>query len=231
LKNRYKKHKKIKAPSIRIIIFFTLITSIIVVTFSISKYASMSASQDTGKVAKWDITLSTNYNEYILFENNKENEHDFTITVKSQSEVSSKYDMEIEGLYKEYNAKLEKGNYSVGYSFNNNILNIKNNNDEIAFDISSNNQTVTANGNNYYMEKYTVAGNNHIAITNTTSNKGVLDFTIYSDNKVKVIYRNCVEFLSHGKHEDIYNFKVSTSSTEMPPECNIKIYALFEQID
>lgn len=231
MKKVYKKHKNIKMPSAKVIIFFTLITSIIVITFSISKYESIIASKYSGSVAKWDISLNTNYNDYILFENNKENEHDFMVTVKSESEVSSKYDIEIQGLHKKYNAKLERGDYSVGYSINNNSLNIKNNNDEVSFDISKNTQLSICNGNNYSMEKYETTDNTHISIKNLTSNKCILDFTIYSNNEMKVIFKNCVEFLTPGKHEDNYNFRVSTISTEIPSACNIKLCALFEQID
>ncbi len=223
--------KECKMPSSKAIIFFTLVTTVIAITFSISRYKTIQNNKEAASVAKWNISLNTNYNEYVLFQNNHENKHNFVVTIKSESEVSSKYDIEIQGLHKKYNAKLEKGNYSVGYSFNDNILNIKNGNDEISFDISNNEQTAISNDKNYSMIKSEIAGNTYISIKNETSNKDILDFTISSNDEIKVIYRNCMERLTPGKHEDEYNFEVSTISTEMPPESNITLHALFEQID
>lgn len=231
MKRRYKKKRTKKMPSVKTIMFFTLITSIIVVTFSISKYETMVAGRDGGQVAKWDINLSTNYNDYILFENNTANEQSFTVTVKSESEVTSKYDMQFKGLYKEYNVSLEKGDYCVEYCFNENTLNIKNGLDEMTFDTSKSDENIMVNENNYYMEKRTIGLSTYINIINTTTNKNVIDFTINSSNEMEVIFRNCVENLSYGSHEDIYFFKISTIAKEIPPECNIKIYALFEQIN
>lgn len=233
LKKRYKKHKNIEMPSSKTIIFLVLITTIIAVTFSISKYESILASKDTAKVAKWNISLDTGEKDYILFENNQANEKELTLTIKSESEVSSKYDLELEGLYKNYNIKLrnDSSNYSVDYSFNNDVLNIKNGNDEISFNLNNNDETINVNGNDYYMGKYTVAGTTHISIENKTSNKIVLKFTINSENKVKVIFGNCMEFVRPGKHEDIYKLNISTEAMDMPSECDIKVYALFEQID
>lgn len=225
--------KKIKMPSPKALIFFTLITTIVVVAFSISKYESKLASEDNAKVAKWNISLDKGYNDYILFENNQANNQEFTLTINSESEVSSKYDIELEGLYKNYNIGLknDSNNYSVNYSFNNDTLNIKNGNDEIVFNLSNSNETITVNGNNYYMEKYTVAGTTHINIENRTSSKRVLSFTINSKDKVKVIFGNCMEFVKPGKHEDTYKLDISTTAIDMPSECDIKVYALFEQID
>ena len=94
MKNKLK-NNQIQSP--KSIIFFTIITSIIVISFSISRYQTTLASQETGRVAKWNIELNTDYNDYILFENNKENEQNFTVKVKSESEVSSKYDLKING--------------------------------------------------------------------------------------------------------------------------------------
>lgn len=226
--------KKIKLPSPRTAIFFTLITTIIVVAFSISKYESILASNDTAKVAKWNISLDTGENDYILFENNQANEKEFTLTIKSESEVSSKYDLELEGIYKNYNVKLrnDSNNYSVNYSFNNDTLNITNGSDEIAFNLSNSAETKTVNGNDYRMEKYTGVGTTNITIENRTTNKMVLKFTIDdSENKAKVIFGNCMEFVTPGKHEDIYKLNISTEAMDMPAGCDIKVYALFEQID
>ena len=229
MKNKLK-NNQIQSP--KSIIFFTIITSIIVISFSISRYQTTLASQETGRVAKWNIELNTDYNDYILFENNKENEQNFTVKVKSESEVSSKYDLKINGLYKEYTVKIEKDDYSVSYNFDGNILNIEANNNTIEFDMNKEKQNITINGTDYYMEKYTVTGNTQINITNKTLEKDIISFLIDKDEQIEVIFKNCVEFLSYGKHEDIYNLRISTNSdTSLPPECNIKICALFEQID
>lgn len=223
--------KKSKTLSPEIIIFFTIITSIIVISFSLSKYQTTLASTDTGKVAKWNIELNTDSNDYILFENNKENEQKITIKVKSESEVSSKYDLEIKGLNKEYKAKIGKDNYTIGYNFDGSTLNFEENDNAMTFDIERESQSVIVNESEYYMEKYTVSNNTQINITNKTLEKEIASFSIDKDKKIDMILKNCVEFLSYGKHEDIYNLKISTNAEILPPECNIKVYALFEQID
>ena len=228
MNNKLKRHKTISPKTI---IFFTTITSIIVISFSISRYQTTLASQETGRVAKWDIELNTDYNDYILFENNKENEQNFTLKVKSESEVSSKYDLKINGLHKKYKVKIEKDYYSVAYNFDGNILNVETNNNTIKFDMDKENQSINVNGTDYYIEKYTTTGGTQINITNKTLGKDVVSFLIDKDEQIEVIFKNCVEFLSYGKHEDIYNLRISTNAEILPPECNIKVYALFEQID
>ena len=90
--------RKNKKTSLEIIIFFTIITSAIVLTLSMSRYKTTVALPNSIEGAKWDVKLNTNYNDYVLFENSKENEQDFKITVKSESEVSTKYDLGIKGM-------------------------------------------------------------------------------------------------------------------------------------
>lgn len=223
--------RKNKKTSLEIIIFFTIITSAIVLTLSMSRYKTTVALPNSIEGAKWDVKLNTNYNDYVLFENSKENEQDFKITVKSESEVSTKYDLGIKGMYKQYKAKIEKDDYAIGYSFSEDILKIEIGKDTMSFDTSKENQNITVDGNEYYMEKYTTAGSTQINITNKTSEKNIVSFTIDKDEQIEVILRNCKEFLDYGKHEDIYNLKISTEAEELPAECDIKVYAIFEQID
>lgn len=225
--------RKTKKPktSPEIIIFFTIITSIIVISISISRYKTTVALPNSIEGAKWDIQLNTNYNDYVLFENNKENQQEFTITVKSESEVSTKYDLEIKGLYKQYKAKIEKEDYTLGYSFNENMLNIETNGDNITFNLDKNNQSITVSETEYYMEKYTTGGNTEINITNKTLDKSIVNILINKDEQIDVILKNCKEFWDCGKHEDEYNLRISTDANILPAECNIKVYALFEQID
>ena len=171
MKKSHKKNKAIKIPKARIIVFLTLITTVIAISFSISKFETAKASQSSGQVAKWDIELNTDYNSYVLFENGKANSKDFTITVKSESEVSSKYDLEVDGLYKQYNAVIQQNEYKVGYSFNNNNLNIQYGDDEMTFDITNSEQSVEVNGKIYRMEKQTSIGKTQLIITNENANK------------------------------------------------------------
>ena len=231
MRKSHKKNKAIKIPKARINVFLTLITTVIAISFSISKFVTAKASQSSGQVAKWDIELNTDYNSYVLFENGKANSKDFTITVKSESEVSSKYDLEVDGLYKQYNAVIQQNEYKVGYSFNNNNLNIQYGDDEMTFDITNSEQSVEVNGKSYRMEKQTSIGKTQLMITNENANKEIVELSINNDNEIKIIYKNCKEYIDSGKHEDIYNFNINTSSTELPKVCNIMIYSLFEQLD
>ena len=223
--------RKNKTTSLEIIIFFTIITSVIVLTLSMSRYKTTVALPNSIEGAKWDVQLNTNYNDYVLFENGKENENDFTITVKSESEVSTKYDLEIKGMFKQYKAKIEQDDYAIGYSFSEEILKIEIGQDTMFFDTSKENQNITVNGIEYYMEKCTTTGNTQINIINKSLDKAILNILVDKDGQSEAIFRNCKEFLDYGKHEDIYNLKISTGAEELPAECNIKVYAIFEQID
>ena len=223
--------RKNKTTSLEIIIFFTIITSVIVLTLSMSRYKTTVALPNSIEGAKWDVQLNTNYNDYVLFENGKENENDFTITVKSESEVSTKYDLEIKGMFKQYKAKIEQDDYAIGYSFSEEILKIEIGQDTMFFDTSKENQNITVNGIEYYMEKYTTTGNTQINIINKSLDKAILNILVDKDGQSEAIFRNCKEFLDYGKHEDIYNLKISTGAEELPAECDIKVYAIFEQID
>lgn len=225
------RRSKNKRMSPEIVIFFTIITSIIVISYSISRYKTTVALPNSIEGAKWDVQLNTNYNDYVLFENSKENEQDFTITVKSESDVSTKYDLEIKGLQKQYKAKIEQDDYAVGYSLLGDILKIESDQDTITFDTNQENQSVTANGTEYYMEKYTTSGNTQIEITNKNLDKSILSILVDKDGQSDVIFKNCKEFLDYGKHEEKYNLKISTEANELPAECDLKVYALFEQID
>jgi len=231
MRRTYKKSKKIKVSKTRNMIIFTFVTSIIVLSLSLSKFESMRSGTSTGRVAKWDIKLSSNYNSYTLFENNQANSQDYTLTIESESEVSSKYDLEVDGLYKVYSVRLARDGYSVGYSFNNDTLSIQKNNDEILFNTTSSNQTVEVNGHNYKMEKTTSLGKTYFVISNESENKEILELITDSNNGLKAVYKNCREYISAGKYEDTYNLRISTAASELPKECNIKLYALFEQID
>ena len=81
------------------------------------------------------------------------------------------------------------------------------------------------------MEKCTTTGNTQINIINKSLDKAILNILVDKDGQSEAIFRNCKEFLDYGKHEDIYNLKISTGAEELPAECNIKVYAIFEQID
>lgn len=214
-----------------IIIFFTIITSIIVISSSLARYKETIALPNSIEGARWDVKLSTNYNDYVLFENNKENKEEFTITVTSKSDVSSKYDLDIKGLYKEYKANIKKDNYSVGYSIKENMLNIEANGNEMTFDLNKDSQNITVNETEYYMEKHITTGNTEINIINQTLDKAVVSIFIDKTGQIEAILKNCVEFLSYGEHKDTYNLIISTDADILPAECNIKVYALFEQID
>ena len=225
------KHKKEQIPSSKIIVFLVLVTSVVVITFSISKFETMLKSQTSATVAKWNIDLTTNNNEDVIFENNATNEQSFILKIKSESEVSSKYDIQIQGIYTVYNMKLANDTYDVGYEFSDDKLVINTNNDEIIFDINANSQDIICNENKYHMEKSNSNKEEYITIKNETLNKDIIDFKISNTKEMQVVYKNCMEFIKSGEHEDTYNLTVSTNAKELPAESSMKIHALFEQID
>ena len=211
----------------KILICIALILVVIANFFSLAKYRSVLSSYSSGNVAKWynDLTIDV---DQIIFDNNSSNNSSFNFNVLSNSEVSSKYNVGINGLHRYIDTTINNSNNEVGVYVNSDTIKVKIGKEVAKFSIpiqsttlTERNITMTAN-----VTRDTIYFNFSIRKVSLS-----LDVTLgIGSDYYDILINNMGEF-EIGNQIERHTVSFVTDTFQMPGSISLDIYAYFEQID
>ena len=211
------------------IICFLLIAVVLSNFFSLAKYHTTVTGISIANIAKWNNNIELVSDSDIILNNNEENNQTLAFNLLSNSEVNSKYDININHI--PFNIKTTLSN-----TLNSGSVFVDGTNITVGFDsveetfiIPSTNTTSSSNG---------------ITLTSTiTASSKVLLLEKTNENmKIKVeindndglINANYMYFgtVNYGANQTVlHSLNFSTQAVQLPGINELELYATFEQLD
>lgn len=223
-----------KKLSIDKIMFLVLITTIIALHFSVSKYRTISRKESTASVAKWNNGLELIDTESIILTNGSENSENVRFNVTSNSDVTSDCDIVFRNVPKEIGIILDNGINKCKCDIDDESITVffkLNNVEEIAtFNISDNNKVINTANCEIWMTTENTSKGKVISFKNNLNDLAIRA-EIENGKNPTIVFEKFNKFVAGTNKNIEHTATFSTKEQNIPDISEIELYASFEQID
>lgn len=207
-----------------------LLILIVVTSVTVSKYQNVLSGESNTNVAKWSNKIELVDTDSIIFNSGEDNIKSIHFNLKSDSDVSSKYDINVQNVPKYIELNLENNETSIKCLVDTNTITVTFYNQELSFDLSKDNEEKSITGGTVHMTIQNDASQKNVFFTNSL-NSSTLHVTIPKDDpKVDMIFGDFGK-IEYGNKSIEHIITLKANSDNLPNIAEMNLSATFEQID
>ena len=195
-----------------------------------SKYRSVVSSTSSARIAKWDNQLEIVGSDSFVLENEEVNQESIYFNVMSDSEVASRYDINVQNVFKNIELTLENDIYTCSCLVSEEMITISFQGKSANFYLNQSLQTTVVDG---VTMTFSSMVKDNIQVMEISNDSNDLSLSVYlkSDNSVDVIFKN-FGLVAAGENVTVpHTLSLKTSAVELPSVREIYLFATFEQVD